>query len=120
MTNASCPLEDVGAAAQPEAKHFKRLAEAGYKTVLDLRIREEPRGVDEPEVVRGAGMEYVNIPVSPETLGDEAFGRDASHPGALLERKPGGSSPASLPYPGGGKDARRGLGDCLAGRVAER
>lgn len=75
MENAQCPLEGVATAAQPAEEHLTSLAEAGYRTVLDLRTPEEPRGFDEPEAVREAGMEYVGIPVSPETLDEETFDR---------------------------------------------
>ena len=73
MANAGQPLEDVATAGQPKREHFERLAEAGYKTVIDLRTHEEPRGLDEPEVVQRAGMEYANIPVGHEGVDDEAF-----------------------------------------------
>lgn len=75
MQNARCPLEGVATAGQPTAEHLDSMAEAGYRTVLDLRTPEEPRGFDEPEAVREAGMEYVGIPVSPDTLDDETFER---------------------------------------------
>lgn len=75
MENAQCPLEGVATAAQPSGEHLGNMAEAGYRAVLDLRTPEEPRGLDESEAVRDAGMEYVNIPVSPDTLDDETFGR---------------------------------------------
>jgi protein tyrosine phosphatase (PTP) superfamily phosphohydrolase (DUF442 family) len=75
MTNAGQPLEDVTTAGQPEKEHFQRLAEVGYKTVIDLRTPEESRGLDEPEVVRKSRMEYVNIPVGHEGVDDETFER---------------------------------------------
>jgi uncharacterized protein (TIGR01244 family) len=75
MANAGQPLADVATAGQPERDDFERLAEAGYKTVVDLRSLEEPRGLDEPEVVRRAGMEYVNIPVGHERVDDDTFER---------------------------------------------
>lgn len=75
MANAGQPLQDVATAGQPEREHFERLAEAGYKTVVDLRTPEERQGLDEPEVVRKSGMEYVNIPVGHEGVDDEIFER---------------------------------------------
>jgi protein tyrosine phosphatase (PTP) superfamily phosphohydrolase (DUF442 family) len=75
LSNAGQPLEDVATAGQPEKGHLRRLAEAGYRTVVDLRIPEEPRRLDEPEVVRCVGMEYVNIPVGHEFVDDETFER---------------------------------------------
>ncbi len=65
----------IATAGQPEEEHFERLAEAGYKTVIDLRTVEEDRGLDEPEVIRQASMEYVNIPVGHEDVEDETFER---------------------------------------------
>ena len=73
LKDAGQPLEDVATAGQPEEEHFERLADAGYKTVIDMREPEEDRGLDEPEVVRRAGMEYVNIPVGHEDVDDETF-----------------------------------------------
>lgn len=69
------PLDYVATAGQPEEEHLERLAGAGYRTVVDLRTSEEDPGFDEPEVVRRAGMEYVNIPVGHETIEDETFER---------------------------------------------
>jgi protein tyrosine phosphatase (PTP) superfamily phosphohydrolase (DUF442 family) len=77
LENAGYPLEGVATAGQPEQEHLKRLAEAGYRTVLDVRTLEEDPGFDEAETVRNAGMEYVNIPlkVKPEAFTDEVFER---------------------------------------------
>ncbi len=75
MANAGQPLEGVVTAGQPEQGHLERLAAAGYKTVIDLRIPQEPRGFDEPEVVGRAGMEYANIPVGHEGVDVETFDR---------------------------------------------
>jgi protein tyrosine phosphatase (PTP) superfamily phosphohydrolase (DUF442 family) len=49
------------------------LASAGVRTVVDLRAPNEPRGHDEPDAVRAAGMAYVPIPVTQLTLSDEQF-----------------------------------------------
>jgi uncharacterized protein (TIGR01244 family) len=75
LTNAGSPLEGVATAGQPDEDHIRSLAEAGYKTVIDLRTTEENRGLDEEEVVREAGMEYINIPVGHQTINDETFQR---------------------------------------------
>jgi protein tyrosine phosphatase (PTP) superfamily phosphohydrolase (DUF442 family) len=75
--NAGYPLEGVATAGQPEQEHLERLAEAGYRTVLDVRTLEEDPGFDEAETVRNAGMDYVKIPleVKPEAFTDEVFDR---------------------------------------------
>lgn len=75
MANAGQPLEGVATAGQPEQGHLERLAAAGYRTVIDLRTSEEPRGFDEPEIVGRAGMEYANIPVGHEVVDAETFDR---------------------------------------------
>jgi protein tyrosine phosphatase (PTP) superfamily phosphohydrolase (DUF442 family) len=77
LENAGYPLEGVATTGQPEQKHLEQLAEAGYRTVLDLRTSEEDPGFDESETVRSAGMEYVNMPleVKPEAFTDEVFDR---------------------------------------------
>ncbi len=77
LENAGYPLEGVATAGQPEQEHLEQLAEAEYRTVLDLRTSEEDPGFDEAETVRNAGMEYVNMPleVKPEAFTDEVFDR---------------------------------------------
>ncbi len=75
MENAGYPWEGIATAGQPEEEHFERLAEAGYKMIIDLRTLEEDRGLDEQEVVESAGMEYVNIPVGHEDVENETFER---------------------------------------------
>src|SRR5919202_4415887 len=89
LEDAAYPLEGVATAGQPEQEHLEQLAEAGYRTVLDLRTSEEDPGFDESEAVRSTGMEYVNMPleVKLEAFTDEVFGRA----GELLtdpERRP--------------------------------
>lgn len=75
LANAGSPLEGVATAGQPDEKHLRSLAEAGYKTVIDLRTTEEDRGLDEEEIVQEADMEYINIPVGHETIDNETFGQ---------------------------------------------
>ena len=77
LENAGYPLEGVATAGQPDQEHLEQLAEAGYRTVLDLCTSEEDPGFDEPETVRSAGMEYVNMPLEmkPEAFTDEVFDR---------------------------------------------
>lgn len=75
LTNGACPLPGVASAGQPRAEHFRRLADAGYRTVIDLRAAAEPRGFDEAAAAREAGLAYHNIPVTPQALGDAEFDR---------------------------------------------
>lgn len=71
----SCPLPDIAGAGQLDAAQVREAAQAGVRTVIDLRPLAEPHGFDEPAAVRAAGMEYVNIPVTPDTLDDATFER---------------------------------------------
>lgn len=73
LPNGSSPLPGVLTAGQPSASQITQLAQSGVKTVIDLRLPDEPRGFDEPAVVRAAGLTYRNIPVTPGTLGDREF-----------------------------------------------
>lgn len=73
LMNSLQPVEGVTTAGQPEEAHLKELAAAGYRVVVDLRPPEEPRGFDEVGVVVESGMEYVNIPVTPDTVSYEDF-----------------------------------------------
>jgi protein tyrosine phosphatase (PTP) superfamily phosphohydrolase (DUF442 family) len=45
------------------------------EVVLDIRDPMEPRPFDEPEAVRAAGLEYVNVPVSHGYLTDDVMER---------------------------------------------
>ena len=82
LPNAGSPLPGLVTAGQPDSAQFEELARAGVKTVIDLRPPEEPRGFDEPQAVRAAGLEYYNIPVSAPTLGDAQFSEFRKHIGA--------------------------------------
>jgi uncharacterized protein (TIGR01244 family) len=75
LPNASCLVQGIATAGQPRAEHLRRLADLGYKVVIDLRHPDEPRGFDEVAAVRETGLRYENIPVTPPTLGDEEFER---------------------------------------------
>ena len=63
------------AAGQPTGEQIQLLAEEGYRTVIDLRPPDEPRGFDEPDAAKQSGLAYVNIPVTPATLDQATIGR---------------------------------------------
>lgn len=48
---------------QPSAAQLIRLSELGVTTVINLRPREEME-IDELSIVEGAGMSYINLPIS--------------------------------------------------------
>lgn len=62
---AFLPLgEHIGSAGQPSAAQFALVAAAGYQTVVNLAKADSPGALaDEPERVRGLGLDYVHIPV---------------------------------------------------------
>lgn len=57
------PVDGITAAGQPDEAGFKVFAENGYAAVIDLRTEGEDRGLDEPAVVEGLGMDYVSLPI---------------------------------------------------------
>lgn len=71
----SCPVPGVAGAGQPDAQAWGALARAGFRAVVDLREASEPRGHDEPREIARAGLTYLALPVSHETLGDQQFDR---------------------------------------------
>ncbi len=71
--NAACPLPGVATGGQPDSARFEAMSTGGVRTVIDLRAPSEPRGFDEPAVARAAGLEYVNLPVTPASLSDSTF-----------------------------------------------
>lgn len=69
------PLPGVVTAGQPGAPAWRALHDAGVRTIIDLRAPNEPRGHDEAAAVREAGLEYVALPVTQDTLSDDDFDR---------------------------------------------
>lgn len=57
------PVEGLTTAGQPDEAAFRVFADNGYAVVIDLRTAGEDRGLDEPAVVEGLGMEYVSMPI---------------------------------------------------------
>jgi uncharacterized protein (TIGR01244 family) len=58
------PVDGVTTAGQPDELALKVFADNGYVAVIDIRTAGEDRGIDEPAVVQGLGMDYVQMPVS--------------------------------------------------------
>jgi uncharacterized protein (TIGR01244 family) len=75
IANASFPEPGVLLSGQPTGEQVQLAAEDGYKTILDLRTPQEPRGFDEPEAARLNGLVYVNVPVSPTALDQATIDR---------------------------------------------
>jgi protein tyrosine phosphatase (PTP) superfamily phosphohydrolase (DUF442 family) len=75
IANACSPTAGVVTGGQPTADQIRAAKAAGAVTVLDVRDPMEPRPFDEPAVVEGLGLKYVNIPVSGSTLDDATMER---------------------------------------------
>ena len=75
VANACQILPTVITGGQPNAAQLRALQGAGGALVLDIRDPMEPRLVNEPEVVRQLGKEYVNIPVRAGSLDDPTLER---------------------------------------------
>ena len=69
IINATSPSEGVLFGGQPTAEQLLDLARADYKTIIDLRGVEEDRGFEESLAARAAGLEYVTVPMSRDTMG---------------------------------------------------
>jgi protein tyrosine phosphatase (PTP) superfamily phosphohydrolase (DUF442 family) len=70
VPNACQALPTVVTGGQPTPEQLKDLASTGSAIVVDMREPMEPRGFDEPALVRELGMEYKLIPVGPHTMSD--------------------------------------------------
>jgi len=69
----ACPLGDLATAGQPDARAWGVLAREGFKSVVDLREANEPRGHDEAGEIARAGLQYLPLPVGHDSLGDRQF-----------------------------------------------
>ena len=70
VANAAEPLPGLLTSGQPAPAHFEALWAQGVRTVIDLRDPMEPRPFDEPALVCGLGMTYVNVSVRQGELDD--------------------------------------------------
>ena len=75
VVNACQILPQVITGGQPSAQQLRALKEAGGGIVLDVRDPMESRPVNEADLVRQLGMEYVNIPVRAGSLDDATLDR---------------------------------------------
>ena len=72
LPNGRLPFEGVLTGGQPTEEQFAGLAEAGYRTVINLRSEGE-KGNTDPDDVEGLGMTYVAIPIEgSDTLNEES------------------------------------------------
>jgi protein tyrosine phosphatase (PTP) superfamily phosphohydrolase (DUF442 family) len=73
LVQGMIPLPGLATGGMPRAEDFGAFARAGYRSVVDLCLPDEPRDFDERQAVAAAGLAYVNIPVTPATLGPAQF-----------------------------------------------
>ena len=60
---ASLPASGYLSSGQPDRAVLEAIAEAGFAAVVDLRGRDEDRGIDERGAVESLGMTYVSLPI---------------------------------------------------------
>lgn len=70
-TGSVQPVDGITAAGQPDEAALRVFAESGYAAVIDLRTAGESRGMDEPAVVEGLGMDYVSLPIGRDGISFE-------------------------------------------------
>jgi len=63
LPNAAEPVSGWITGGQPTEQQLKAFKTAGGQVVVDNRDPMEPRPFDEPATVRGAGLEYINLPI---------------------------------------------------------
>lgn len=62
---------EISIGGQPESADLQQLKKDGYRSVINLRRPDENHALtpsDEGKVVQSLGMEYFNLPVSPQKL----------------------------------------------------
>lgn len=75
VANACQLLPNVVTGGQPTAEQLEALGQVQGSIVLDLRDPMEPRPVDEANLSRQLGLEYVNVPVRAGALDDSLLER---------------------------------------------
>jgi uncharacterized protein (TIGR01244 family) len=85
IRNARTPIEGVLSGGQPTPEQIEAAAQAGFRTVINIRTAGEPGFEWEKAAVEGLGMTYIHIPVG----GEESFTREtiAAIDGALREAR---------------------------------
>jgi uncharacterized protein (TIGR01244 family) len=57
------PQSGFVSSGQPNEAVLRNFADAGYGTIIDMRMPDEDRGMDERAVVESLGMTYVTMPI---------------------------------------------------------
>jgi len=61
----------LATAGQPTPEALRKLKEQGFKTVISLRADTEPGVKEEEAIVKGQGLEYVSVPVTPASFSQQ-------------------------------------------------
>ena len=64
LSNPRMPQEGVLSGGQPTDEQLAAASEAGFETVINIRVPGEPGTDTEQELVESLGMTYVSLPVS--------------------------------------------------------
>ena len=64
---------DLAVGKAPDAAQLRALHHAGYRTVVDLRMGNEPGVAEEKKLADELGLAYVSIPLTPDTLDKAKF-----------------------------------------------
>jgi protein tyrosine phosphatase (PTP) superfamily phosphohydrolase (DUF442 family) len=75
VKNACQALPNVVTGGQPDAAELAAFKDAGGEVVLDIRDPREPRPLSEAETAQQLGLEYIVVPVAPETQTDATLER---------------------------------------------
>jgi uncharacterized protein (TIGR01244 family) len=67
----------LAAAGQPTPEALRSLKERGFKTVVNLRAETEPGVKEEEAIVRGLGLDYALVPITPSSFSQEHVDRVA-------------------------------------------
>ena len=81
--------ERIGTSGQPTEKQLAAIASAGYRTLINLALHDDPRYSlkDERGTVEALGMDYVHIPVQFATPQDDELDRFFAAMDASRDRK---------------------------------
>lgn len=64
LPNAGQPFANVATAGRPSPEQFELAKRRGVTRVVNLCPHSEPCAYDEPALIAGLGLDYVNIPVA--------------------------------------------------------
>jgi protein tyrosine phosphatase (PTP) superfamily phosphohydrolase (DUF442 family) len=64
LPNAGQPFANVATAGRPSPEQFELAKRRGVTRIVNLCPHSEPCGYDEPALIAGLGLDYVNIPVA--------------------------------------------------------